>query len=69
MVGKTEVENTTTYVGVGWISKSKDGQEFISCKLNKETKAITEDFVMFLNTRKRKDHKDPDYNIVLSKKK
>lgn len=57
----------TTYLGVAWKSKSKDGQEFISCKLNKETKSISGDFLMFENNRKRKGKKDPDYNIVLAK--
>lgn len=66
MAGNKQEENTV-YVGVAWKSKTKDGQEFISCKLNKETKAITGDFLLFENNRKRKDKKDPDYNLVLSK--
>lgn len=66
MAGKTE-KNETTYLGVAWKSTSKEGQEFISCKLNQETKAITGDFLLFENNRKRKGKKDPDYNIVLAK--
>lgn len=59
--------NKNTYLGVGWINKTKDGKEFISCKINKEAKVITDDFLLFVNDRKREGKQDPDYNIVSAK--
>ena len=68
MRGNNMVENkvgNTEYLGIGWKNTSKDGKTtFISCKLNKEVKAITGDFLLFENNRKREGKKDPDFNIV-----
>lgn len=62
-----KLENETVYVGVGWNAKTKTGDTFISCKLNRDVKAIEKDFLLFKNNRKREGKQDPDYNIVLSK--